>query len=1262
MRTPERRTFLGRLTARWAVLATLFAVCAVSLIAPASAFAFKPGAHLSLLRSVVASLPPTDAFRLAYESSPEAEKAAALGACGPDLGFGQLGTALGYAPWAEALHDDKMGTATKKLLQKALDSGDDSRIAFALGYVTHIAGDLSSNGLFLRPEAGVSFDDVRSNTGNEAKRENLENAAEAYVWKNPAMGKNAGLSNYTKDTFPNEYPSSYNDVDLTSAAKETYGGGAPDVGSLTRFTSSAMKQDPLKTIIANSLKGIMGDSAANSIADTIVSIFSPLSLLNFFTTDPQMKLYQDTSAILTTTQKSEISQAYEYAKTQSVEMLTGAEANDYHAFSDSLAGDVGNTGGQPPAPNLIVRVKTGATQSFVGDTLLRHLDGPGTDDDAWVRFTMSDGSVIEREIGWGKKNPARNNLRAFSVMGIIPFPIPGLPLNLGEFDDMENGRTDSYPVYIPGIKLENVRKVGLRKAPGDGATGKWRPVSITVSLNGRDLPTVPVTEWLGEPISVDVPNPEWPFKGDFFTKVVVVGGELTRDFSVVTLWSGQKLARPTQAGAFTLKGTADGHISLAWPKPTSGYDVVILRSESKVASSPIDAIGQDLVYTGLSDTFEDTNVVSGKKYWYTRFYVNPFGVWGNAVSNWLVCPTPVPPPVTNLVGVAGNASAHLSWTNPNSTAFDHAVVVRKEASPPTSINDGLQLTLQSAAAAVDSGLSNGTTYYYGVFAVNADGNPAAPAIAYVTPTGGTDDHVGPARVTGPYFDGSAEHTMTLTWTNPADPDFTFVRVLRSRGGFAPDPTPRVDLDTNGRPTDLDPDAQWLAYEGDGTRFTDSGLQYGITYYYTVFAFDKFGNASLPATNAAPTRDATDPKTTLSGVASEYAVSPVLGWRGRWHLSSYPWSNRDVQLSLSATDSLTGVDYTMLRLDGSVDATYTGPITVTGEGAHNIEFWSFDKAVPRNTDAKIRWIKPDPFSPAILVTTGAKVYFGIDKTPPTSSCNATSTYPGPATIRFSSADALSGVSGVRYLLDSASGETTPGGSITVKEGGHHELTYWAVDKASNVESAHTVQFDVKDTTTLSLRPQGTTMAYGKTNKLNALLVSAGSADASGSVIIFEKKLSNGSWTPVGNAKATTAGSAVLSVKSTENATYRARFVGSAVLTPATSASADVKVKASLTKPNVPSSVYRTKRAYVYGYLTPRHTSGTTTKLRCYRYEHRKWVYKKSVTSTMSRSSSSRSKYSARIMLRTRGKWKIVARHSDSKHYKSYSAYSRTITVK
>lgn len=117
-------------------------------------------------------------------------------------------------------------------------------------------------------------------------------------------------------------------------------------------------------------------------------------------------------------------------------------------------------------------------------------------------------------------------------------------------------------------------------------------------------------------------------------------------------------------------------------------------------------------------------------------------------------------PVTNLDAVAGNAQVTLTWTDPLNkyatpegeqagdpdqlvSVWSYTAIVRKEGSAPTGIHDGI-LVAESQVhnqyqtiGYVDSGLTNDTLYYYGLFAVNEDGiESEVTASEGVTPTAG----------------------------------------------------------------------------------------------------------------------------------------------------------------------------------------------------------------------------------------------------------------------------------------------------------------------------------------------------------------------------------------------------------------------------------------------------------------------------------------------------------------------------------------------
>src|SRR3989338_1482826 len=95
-----------------------------------------------------------------------------------------------------------------------------------------------------------------------------------------------------------------------------------------------------------------------------------------------------------------------------------------------------------------------------------------------------------------------------------------------------------------------------------------------------------------------------------------------------------------------------------------------------------------------------------------------------SVSNSL---TPPSSP-TNLTGTAGNTTASLSWSASSGATSYTVKRSTTNGGPYTAVATGLTGTSHA-----DTGLTNGTTYYYVVSAVNADGESANSAQASVTP-------------------------------------------------------------------------------------------------------------------------------------------------------------------------------------------------------------------------------------------------------------------------------------------------------------------------------------------------------------------------------------------------------------------------------------------------------------------------------------------------------------------------------------------------
>lgn len=166
-----------------------------------------------------------------------------------------------------------------------------------------------------------------------------------------------------------------------------------------------------------------------------------------------------------------------------------------------------------------------------------------------------------------------------------------------------------------------------------------------------------------------------------------------------------------------------------------------------------------------------------------------------------------------------------------------------------------------------------------------------------------------------------------------------------------------------------------------------------------------------------------------------------------HLSgiqgSNGWFTSNVEVTLSASDDISGVDKTEYSLDNAIWIVYTRPFSITDEGKTTIYYRSTDKD-GNQENTKAESIQIDQFVPSGSVTISS------------GSAYTTST---SVTLTLTASDATSGVSQVRYgddgVWDTEPWETlSPTKAWTLKSGDGAKTVYYQVkDNAGLVSSTY-----------------------------------------------------------------------------------------------------------------------------------------------------------------------------------------------------------------
>jgi fibronectin type 3 domain-containing protein len=246
----------------------------------------------------------------------------------------------------------------------------------------------------------------------------------------------------------------------------------------------------------------------------------------------------------------------------------------------------------------------------------------------------------------------------------------------------------------------------------------------------------------------------------------------------------------------------DRRVTLAWLPSAGATSYTIYRR-----------VGNDSDFTELTtgvmtSTFVDPQLTNG-----TRHYYRVTAVTAAAQSEWSanVSAVPVPPPPAStpvLSAAAGNSKVTLTWTAvPDAPGYSiYRSTTGAFAGPP--------IATTSETTFKNTGLENDTTYFYTVAARNMGGDGPRAAVVTTVP-------VAPPLAPENLSAVPGKKQMTLTWS--PTPGASAYNVYRSS---------IVNREA------MQPVAAALA----GTRFIDTNISNGLTYFYTVTAHNAGGES------------------------------------------------------------------------------------------------------------------------------------------------------------------------------------------------------------------------------------------------------------------------------------------------------------------------------------------------------------------------------------------------------------------------------------
>ncbi len=301
----------------------------------------------------------------------------------------------------------------------------------------------------------------------------------------------------------------------------------------------------------------------------------------------------------------------------------------------------------------------------------------------------------------------------------------------------------------------------------------------------------------------------------------------------------------------------DSHIQLNWNDNTepdlAGYNVYRRQN----TDNPYTKLN---LYPVSVSEFRDYYVFNNQEYFYVIRAVDNTDNESDASSEVSATPSDQTPPfaLANLTATAGDGMITLNWSDSTDVGFNHYQIYR-------STDGGASydpLVTSTESFYIDTGLTNGNTYYYYVTAIdNADNESANSNPVSAVPHDITAPSA-PANVSAA-FSGSA---VNLDWDDNTETDLDSYRIYHSENSGSN----FVLLDTlSGNPP--------------ASLYSDSidPADLGKTYFYFITAVDAEGNESIFSNEVSATALASSVPASVTDLAALAADSDQiqLNWTG-----------------------------------------------------------------------------------------------------------------------------------------------------------------------------------------------------------------------------------------------------------------------------------------------------------------------------------------------------------------------------------------------